>query len=226
MPTYPNPNTLHPVTIVDFTSGNELTINSDGTHTVRLDDGIGNAITSTAQGIHTALDVNVVPVTSTIPAASNISALVAANLVYTVGTSINMTSSGTDNPILLLKNPITNTTKLWIYSVSLGLIVANNAANFLLWSDPTVTANGTIFTPHNNNIGGTGSSAMQAFTIPTVTANGNEQGNFFYGQNSNSINYVANLSVAVLPGHSLLLTGNPINSNNRAASITVTWVEQ
>ena len=48
-----------PVNLIDYTTGNELTINSDGTSTIRLDDGSGNSISSQANGAQRALDVGI-----------------------------------------------------------------------------------------------------------------------------------------------------------------------
>jgi hypothetical protein len=183
-------------------------------------------ITTTASSGKQALDVSIIPVASTIPSSTNIAALVIANAVYTVGTAINMATMGADNPILLIKNPITNTKILYIYSIILGLDVANNAADFELYANPTVTTNGTSQTPQNNNVGNSTASVMQIFTLPTVSSNGTQINEFFYGQNQNSINFLANLSIAIQPGNSILLVGNPINSNNRPATVSLTWVEQ
>jgi hypothetical protein len=195
--------------------------------TVRLDDGSGNPITSSTVGSKQPLDVNIIQNASVTPSADNIAALVIANQVYTVSTSINMTSSGVENPILLITNPGANTKILYIYSLSLGLILANNAADFEIYADPTVTTNGTLQTPQSNYVGGGApASVMNIYTLPTVSSNGTEMGDFFYGQNQNSINFLANLSIIIKPGHSILLTGNPINSNNRPANVTLTWVEQ
>lgn len=192
-----------------------------------LYDAAGNAITSSTVGSKQPLDVNIIQNSATNPSADNIAALVLANEVYTVSTSINMTSSGVENPLLLITNPGANTKILYIYSLSLGLILANNAADFELYASPTITTNGTLQTPQSNYVGGGApASVMNIYTLPTVSSNGAEMGDFFYGQNQNSINFLANLSIAIKPGNSILLTGNPINSNNRPANITLVWVEQ
>lgn len=173
------------------------------------------------------LPVSLVSTTSSPPSASEIAGYIANNQVYTISTgSINITSVGTDNPLILIKNPTGSAKTLYLYKLLLGISSsqANIGCDFAVWANPTVTANGTVITPRPNLVGGSSSSAMNAFTLPTVTSNGTRLETFVFGQNNNSINFIEDFSVVVQANNAVLITGNPI-SNNRTGVITITWAE-
>lgn len=184
------------------TSSNELEVNSDG-----------------------SLNVNIISAPSTPPSANTISQFVAQNKVYSFSSDLNMTTSGTQNPLVLLKNPSGSGKVIYLYKVIFGTNVTNVLAEFKIYANPTVTANGTAITPISNNIGGGASaSIVQAYSLSTVSSPGSNLNSFTISQNNSAFSSIEDFSIFIQPDNSLLLTGNP-GSNSREASITVVWVE-
>ena len=162
---------------------------------------------------------------STTPTSTTIAQFVTNGKVYTVSKNLNMAAADTDNPLVLIKNPSASGKTLYVYATHVGVNVTNVAANFKLWYDPTITANGTVETPRNNNIGGGfGASVMNVFSLSTVSASGTLIGTYAVGQNTNTLPRIDDFSIFLAPGHNLLLTGAP-GSNNRVATVTMTWAE-
>jgi hypothetical protein len=162
---------------------------------------------------------------STPPTAATISAYTSANKVYVTAFNVNMPSSGTDNPLLLVRNPTGSGKTLYVYKLGFGSTVANVSAVFKVFADPTVTANGTSQAATSLNVGGGAPTAsVLATSTPTVTADGAEIESYEAGSNNNSGSFVEDFSIHVAANHSLLITGNP-GSNNRDAALTIVWVE-
>lgn len=171
-------------------------------------------------------NLNIRNAVSDTPSAATASDYVALNKVFSLSVNVNQATSGTNNPLLLIKNPIGSGVVLYLYRVQLGVNVANVTSNFLISADPTVTANGTPVSSTSNNVGGgSPASAMESYSLPTISSIGTQRlATYTYGQNSNSIDSLQDFSIHVAAGHSVLLTGNP-TSNNRQAALTLTWVE-
>jgi hypothetical protein len=162
---------------------------------------------------------------TTPPTAATISAYTSANKVYVTAFNVNMPTSGTDNPLLLVRNPTGSGKTLYVYKLGFGSTVANVSAVFKVFSDPTVTANGTSQAATSLNIGGGAPAASVLSTsTPTITANGAEIESYEAGSNNNSGSFVEDFSIHVAANHALLITGNP-GSNNRDAALTIVWVE-
>lgn len=171
------------------------------------------------------LKVNISANTNAAPSASTIAAYVAANKVYTVATQLNMATSGTDNPLVLIKNPLGSGKTLYLYKIIVACDVTNVLSIFKYFADPTITANGAALASASNNVGGGApASALSAFTLPTISADGTKLAILTFGQNNNSISSIEDFSIAIAANHNFLITGNP-GSNNREATITVVWVE-
>jgi hypothetical protein len=145
---------------------------------------------------------------------------------FSFGVSLNAASSGTDNPLVLIKNPSTSGKVLYFYQILGGCSVTNTSVEFKVIANPTITANGTTQTIFNDNVGSGAVSAMQAFTLPTMTAaTGSNLSDVQYGQNSTSIELIEDDFVVTLqPGNSLVVTGNP-GSNSRQVNLTFQWIE-
>lgn len=194
--------------------GRNILTSPDGTKDVSV----------TTDGAKQRLDVNA-KIDTTVPNPSNISALVTAGYVYSCAFSVNMASAGTANPLFLLKNPSGSGKTVYIHSLRFGVNVENNYGNFVIFANPTITANGTAETARNRCVGGGfGASAMTTFKLPTVSANGNQLENLEVAQNGNSIEAATHFAIHVAPNNNLLITGDP-KSNNREAVITVVWAE-
>ena len=114
---------------------------------------------------------------------------------------------------------------MYLYATHLGINVTNVSANFKLLYDPTITLNGTSVTPGNNSIGGGfGASVMQVYSLSTLSALGTVIGTYAVGQNTSTLPRIDDFSIFLAANHSLLITGNP-SSNNREATLTITWAE-
>jgi len=156
---------------------------------------------------------------------SSIATMVAAGLMYSVAKYVNAASTGADNPLLYIRNPVGSGKTLYIYALYVGVTVTNTLMNFLVWYNPTATANGTAATPVNNCIGGGfGASAMLATTLPTITNSGTNIKGIEIKETQVSLMDFLNFSIQVKEGNSLLITGKP-SLANKVASITIVWAE-
>ena len=139
---------------------------------------------------------------------------------------INAADSDEHNPLMLIINPSGSTKDFYFWRSRIAMLVTNNNLEVRIYSNPTVTANGTAITPRNRNIGGTNPSVQtQAYRLPTISANGNLITVAGIGQNNNSIDLNEDFAIRLAPNNSLLITGKP-SSNNRAAAVTIVWQER
>jgi len=157
---------------------------------------------------------------------NGVSSEVDLNRFYSTGVSVNQPSSGTDNPLLLIRNPAASGKVIRLWKVNAGVGVTNVFSVFRTWANPTVTANGTAATAVSRNIGGGAPAAVGLVnTTPTVTSNGSQISSLVTGQNNNSVIFADDFSIAIRAGNSLLITGNPA-SNNRVSELTIVWTEE
>lgn len=144
--------------------------------------------------------------------------------LFSIGEGINMDDSDEDNPLLYIKNPTGSGNRILVWDCSVGVNVENNYALFKIFTNPTVSTNGTSIAPKLRRVGLTDTSIAEIYSIPTVTSNGDEIDYHMIGQNNNSASIMNRFSIIVYPGNSILLTGTP-KSNNREAVITFIWAE-
>lgn len=151
--------------------------------------------------------------------------LVLSNKLYSFADQINMDTSEIDNPIILLKNPSGSTKQFVFWRARFGILVQNNYAHYKFWVNPTITANGTSGTIVNTNLGGGApSSQMEVYTLPTISNNGTLMALYTLAENGNSVMTDTEATIALQPGNSLLITGNP-KSNDRDAMCSLLWLE-
>lgn len=143
---------------------------------------------------------------------------------FSVSASINQTSGGADNPLILIRNPVGSGKRMYIRTLSYGIPVANVFGTMKLFANPTITANGAALTIANGQLGSAVASSMLATSLPTIAADGTQLRSTTYGQNSDAIIVDINGRIVVPPGNNLLITGNPA-SNNRIAALSLTWIE-
>lgn len=155
---------------------------------------------------------------------SSITYYVSNDQVYTISSDLLMTSSGIDNPLFLLKNPVASGRIIYVYLIIMGVLQNNVTAEISVWSNPSITTDGILTTPSNNLIGGTASSSMTSHVLPTISSNGKRLASFVTGQNTQSVTYSGLFSMQVLPNSNLLLTGNP-STNGKPCVLSITWVE-
>lgn len=211
-----------------------ITANQGGTWNSRTQDGSGNNITSANSGSNRGLDISLVgasdgtrignsgdslKVTST-----GVQDYVNQSKMFSASFDITAASAGSNNPLLLFRNPSGSGKVVYIYSIQAGCAVANVSFKFRLFANPTVTSNGTARTPRQRNIGSATVASSLINTLPTVSSSGNELSALVNGQNTNSVVFAEGFSIEVQPNNAFLITGDPL-SNNRAAVITITWVE-
>lgn len=157
----------------------------------------------------------------------NSSSLVNDGTLFSASADITAATSGVDNALLYLRNPIGSGKYIYIWRARLGSTVLNVGMSFKIFQNPTVTANGAALTILNRYVGGPAnpSPAVLATTLPTVTTRGDLLTVGNVGQNSNSIDLNEDFAIKVAPGNSILITGNP-TSNNRNAAVTIVWQEK
>ena len=164
-------------------------------------------------------------VSTSSPTITNVAALTSAGYLYSVAISLNMAVAGTDNPLILIKNPTGSGKRLYLYKANLGVDVTNVLANFRVYSNPTITLNGTSHTPRNLFIGGGfAASVIEVYSLSTLSVLGTLIQTYETGQNNNSYDGIQDFSIQIAPNNNILITGNP-GSNNRMSTLTITWAE-
>ena len=153
--------------------------------------------------------------------------LVAAGQVFcAVVDDFNLSSFSTDNTILLIKNPNASGKNLYIIDVFAGTLESSVAIKYKVFANPTITSNGTSKTITSRTIKASPTaSVMEAYTGPTVSANGTALSEFVNQQASNAVSILTSFQIRLEPNNNLLITGKP-SSNNRTAILTVVWSEE
>lgn len=181
-------------------------------------------VTVITDGSEERVAANIIQST-TQPSQINISALTKAGYVYTIPLAINMGSTGSTNPLILIKNPSDSGKRFYLYKITFGPTLTTTVTVLRAFSNPTITANGTTQTPVNLAIGGGfGASAMQVFSLPTISANGTLIHNFVEASGVSSFGAVTDFGVQLLENNNLLISAEP-SANNRELSITIIWAE-
>jgi hypothetical protein len=150
--------------------------------------------------------------------------LASGKVFYAAIDNYNLATAGSNNPIFLFKNPIGSGKTMNVFSVTGNCKVTNVQVTFLMFKNPTITTDGTPFTPANANFGSSNISVANIFKSSTVSSSGTLVVIDQVGQNSNSSNMVIIEQIAVSPGQTMLIAGNPF-SNNRAVILSVGWTE-
>ena len=147
------------------------------------------------------------------------------NRGYSVFLDVSAATSGTDNPLILLRNPNGSGKVIYVGFISGNTTVTNVSAEFKVFANPTVTVNGTAQTAISRNVGNSAPVASGLVTtLPTVTSNGSTICGSVTGQNSADVTIIDDFSVAIQPNNSILITASP-SSNNRNMGIELMWVE-
>jgi hypothetical protein len=149
--------------------------------------------------------------------------------IFQICETITITGGGTENNFLLIKNPSGSGKKIKIIDLTLGFSnTVSVLAVFKLYASPTITTNGTSLTIKPGRIGaGTPSSAMQAYSTPTISVRGTEYINLMVSGGSNiasSYHLDVDQSIIVDENYNILITGTP-DGTNRNVLITMRWAE-
>lgn len=209
------------VVVVDGATNNgaEMVVNSDGTVNTRLKDGSGNSIVRGQTTMANSLPIVVASDQSTIPTSVGLPTFLDKTFGYATG--MNQPSAGTDNPLILIRNPNASGKTVYFSIISYGIAVANVFGTIRAYKNPTITSNGTAKTIVAF---GSASTVLNLYEVPTISANGTLLGTAVCGQNTNSVINQLDFQVQLPANSNLLITGNP-SSNNRPAEITVRWIE-
>ncbi len=207
--------------------GNESTylhVEADGSINSRLKDGSGASVvigqTTTANSLPFTMASNQ-PVIFADPLLTYLN----NNKMYSLSLNVNMTSSGTDNPLVLISNPNASGKTIYIVKVMAGCNIANVAVTFNIKGTPTVTTAGSSTTPVACFIGNSAPAVTTVVTTtPTISVLGSDMASGISGQNASSVLLINEYAVALAANNKVLITGNP-GSNNRNAVITIIWIE-
>ena len=208
----------------------------DASTTTITEDNVGVSRITSQRALHTNLrnqsgteigtSTNpLIAITQNINGASDLSKLVVSNKLYSMGTDISAATSNVNNPLVLFRNPSGSGKTIYIYKISFATDVANVNINAKIWSDPTVTSNGSAITVGSRYIGGGASAAVSLLTsLPTVSSSGTQLEAGVNGQNANSLSMIGEFSIAIAENHALLFTADPL-SNNRNVAVSIIWAE-
>ncbi|MGW8178846.1 MAG: hypothetical protein ACWGQW_08810, partial [bacterium] len=146
--------------------------------------------------------------------------------LFTFSQNVNAASAGTINPLILLRNPAGSGKKLIFDHLEFGMIVKGTQATIYFYKNPTVTTPGTLQTIQNLWIGaGPTASVMQVYTLPTISANGQQIGTMATGKDTASEQWDKQFGIILNPGYDLLFSADP-DANNRLLGLTATWGEE
>jgi hypothetical protein len=207
-------------------AGNAIATAASGIAKVGITDSSGTSITLGQKAMASSVPVVIASdQVSAIPQVEYISRFTKNNQSYTTSTTVSMATSGTDNPLILIRNPSGSGKVFYLWGVRCGISVANVFGTFRLFINPTVTVNGVSQTPVSlNGGGGAGASSMLVTTLPTVTVSGSQIETGVVGENADSVQIGDGFIIAIQANNSVLLTGSP-SSNARNAELTIQWVE-
>ena len=133
-------------------------------------------------------------------------------------------SSTSQIPAILIRNPGGSGKKLYLTEVLFQLVSTVTArCRIRLYKGPTVTATGSAATISPARVGGSlPSSAMEVYTLPTVSANGTQIAIWSCDQSTtvmdNDFHHILDA------GYDLLVTGQS-ESSNKPLGATVRWAE-
>lgn len=149
--------------------------------------------------------------------------------IFQISETITITGGGTENNFLLIRNPSGSGKRIKIIDITIGFTnTVSVLAIFKLYASPTITANGTAITIKPGRIGsGVPSSAMNAYSTPTISARGSQYLAFTVAGGPNipaSYHLDVDQSILIDSTYDVLLTGTP-DGTNRNVLITIRWVE-
>lgn len=148
--------------------------------------------------------------------------------LYGLVTETNI-ATAVETRIILVRNPAGSGKTLYLLRWTVLLTnTANSSGVLRAYLAPTVTSAGTTAPIVNTAVGGGGAaSAMTAFTVPTISANGT----FAYatrvqgGDGAQPTEVIFDGSISVAPGIDILITGTPDGTNRNVIS-SFLWLEK
>lgn len=141
--------------------------------------------------------------------------------LYTFAGEITLASSA-EYDYVLVDNPNGSGVNMRFWRVRLG-VLNNVTVIWHLYFDPTVTANGTTYTPVNTSNGSSNTSDVNIYTSPTISARGTVVDTVVGRQGNSPIPF--EYSFVVQPNEKALLTLEPSSANNDF-TMTFIWSEE
>ncbi len=141
-------------------------------------------------------------------------------------TTFDLSSNPTgENPKVLIKNPIGSGKRMKIFKFALTTNVSSNNNSFRFYLNPTVTANGTPLVSNSLNYTASPTiSAMQLFSVPTISNNGTILMNFIVGATSTLL-VPFEKELIIDEGKQLLINVRP-NTTGVTFTVVVFWIEE
>jgi len=179
-----------------------------------LRDGSGIPITSTLVNGTTAININ---------NADSLRSQAVVNACFYTTTDKVTIAPATEAPLFLFINSSTSNVRAYINTVDENSLTNNTLAIFRIYRNPTVTANGTAMTIVPCMSSAPSNSKMQAFRVPTVSANG--QINWIDSVKNNPTTLKFNQARILAPGSTTLIT--VINGVvNQDVAVNLEWSEE
>jgi len=144
-----------------------------------------------------------------------------AENLYTFADEITLGSSA-EYDYVLIDNPSDSGVNMRFWRIRLGAL-NNITVIWHLYFDPTVTTNGTTYTPINTNNGSTNTSAVNIYTSPTISARGNVVDTVVGRVGNTAIPF--DYSFVIQPGEKGLFTLEASSANNDF-TMTFIWSEE
>jgi len=150
-----------------------------------------------------------------------------AGKLFWASVAVNITPGGTEVNILHIHNPTGSGKTDTLCCADIGFTnTVVVMASFRWYINPTITANGTAYTPVNGLINSGIASGINVYTSPTHSA----RGTLFLAQNinggsaSNNYQFLFDGRIIMPANSRILLTGTP-DGTNRATLVNVRWIE-
>lgn len=141
--------------------------------------------------------------------------------LYTFANEITLASSA-EYDYVLIDNPSGSGVNMRFWRIRLGAL-NNVTVIWHLYFDPTVTANGTTYTPINTSNGSANTSDINIYTSPTISSKGSVVDTVIGRQGNSPIPF--DYSFVVQPNEKALFTLEPASANNDF-SMTFIWSEE
>jgi hypothetical protein len=135
-----------------------------------------------------------------------------------------LTSKDTLYPIILFHNPSASGKEFEIQHIDISAVAVSTGAyvKIRLYSNPTVTANGTALTQVNATVGSVVTSGINIYSVPTISANGDLM-SYQASQLMQPYRVEHWLGTGLLEDNRILLSAEA-TSNGTVISVTVKYV--
>lgn len=207
--------------IEDGTTGDNMAVNPDGSI---------NQDIKKYGGVATSLGQKVMASSLPVTMASNqpaipVSMTNASQIRYSsVVQNFNLGTSGTEYPILLMRNPSGSGMAALIRLLGMNNITKTQTAIFRVYANPTVTSVGTTVPARYLVIGGISVAKTLITSSPVISAFGEVLHTYGTGANQNDLTRLLDATDTILSNNSYLVTGIGSN-NNTAIDLTAEWTE-